>query len=286
MSHSDFEQYRPLLLTYAYNILGSYIDAEDVVQDVFLRFLGKDVSAIENRKSYWIRSVINGAINLKKKQLNSRMTYPGEWLPEPVDTLNTQQPLVKEETLSYALLVLLERLNPVQRAVFILKEAYGYAHKEIADLLQISVDASKQVLTRSKKILQLPAKQKNKVQKDWLESYLEMMKTGDIEALEHLLVTEAKVVSDGGGKVLAALRPSIGRRAAFNLMRGLLAKYWKGLSHKLAEVNHQPAILFYEGNRLASCQIIDIEDDGISNIYIVRNPDKLKTLKHLSHFQD
>lgn len=286
MSHLEFEQYRSLLLTYAYNILGSYVDAEDVVQDVFLHFMQKDTAVIENRKSYWIRSVINGAINLKKKQLNSRMSYPGEWLPEPTDTSNTQQPLLKEDTLSYALLILLERLNPVQRAVFILKEAYGYAHKEIAELLQISVDVSKQMLTRSKKILQLPAVRVNKVHNGWLESYLQIMKTGDIEALERLLVTDAKVVSDGGGKALAALKPSIGRHAAFKLMRGLFTKYWNGFPYKLVEVNHQPAVLLYEGGVLASCQIIDIGDDGIRNIYIVRNPDKLRALKHLSRFPD
>src|SRR5688572_17644493 len=125
------ESIRPLLTTYAYNILGSLDEAKDVVQDAYLKFMQLDRQDIEDQKAYLVRMVINLSINQKKRQRRIVADYPGEWLPEPVATEKADTGILRKEVLSYSLMVLLEKLNPRQRAVFILNEAFDYDHEEI-----------------------------------------------------------------------------------------------------------------------------------------------------------
>src|SRR3954471_10200972 len=145
---------RPLLTSYAYNILGSYEDAKDVVQDVLLEMINRTDADIQNEKAYLIRSVINRAINARNKLQKMRSGYPGNWLPEPVATETADGNLNQRDILSYSLMVLLEKLDAKQRAVFILKEAFNYDHEEIADVLDISVENSRKILSRARAALQ------------------------------------------------------------------------------------------------------------------------------------
>ena len=134
---------RPLLTSYAYNILGSYEDAKDIVQDVLLEMINRTGADIQNEKAYLTRSVINRAINARNRLQKMQSGYPGNWLPEPVATETADGDLNQKDILSYSLMVLLEKLDAKQRAVFILKEAFSYSHEEIAEVLDISVENSK-----------------------------------------------------------------------------------------------------------------------------------------------
>lgn len=275
------ESIRPLLTTYAYNILGSVEEAQDVVQDAYLRFLQIDSDAITDKKAYLVRMVINLSINQKKRQQKIVADYPGEWLPEPVATERADTAILRKEVLSYSLMVLLEKLNPKQRAVFILNEAFEYDHEEIAKVLDITVENSRKILSRAKGLLHADATVvEKKIPADYLDKYLEVIRNGDTSRLEQLLTQEIAVVSDGGGKVTAFMKPVLGRESVIALLLGLHKKFYSQARLEKTMINHQPAIFYYdENNKLVTCQVLSLSPDGhIGNMFFMRNPDKLKGL--------
>jgi RNA polymerase sigma-70 factor (ECF subfamily) len=273
------ENLKPLLTTYAYNILGSLEDAQDVVQDAFLKYHLVNKQDINDEKAYLTRMVINLAINLKKKLQKVVADYPGAWLPEPVATDGADSQIEKEEVLSYSLMVLLEKLNPRQRGVFILKEAFDYEHEEIADVLGISVDNSRQLLNRARKQLQ-----KENVQGDPavragnVDRYLHAIQSGDATRVEELLNEDIVAVSDGGGKVSAAINPILGRHDVAAFITGIVGKFYSAARIETGEINHQPALFFYVDDYLSTCQILLFENDRLKNIFFIRNPEKLRLL--------
>lgn len=271
---------RPTLKTYAYNICGSVDDAEDVVQDVMMKYLGLDDTSIENPKSYLIRMVINHAINQKKK-LNKRVTnYPGEWLPEPIAMESADSGINKKELLSYSLMVLLEKLNPRQRAVFILKEAFDYEHAEIATVLDIKPDLSRQLLTRAKKSIGNPQDvQAHAVPDAFLNHYMQVLASGDMQRLEALLNEDIVSISDGGGKVRAAINPVYGKKDVAALLLGLYSKFYQNAEVRQGLINQQPALFYYLDGQLAKCVTFTIRNGQLSGAYIIRNPDKFAHLK-------
>lgn len=272
---------RPLLTTYAYNILGIMDDAHDVVQDAYVKFMGVDADKIENPKAYLIRTVINLSINKKKRQQKLITNYPGEWLPEPVDTEGADTAINKKEILSYSLMVLLEKLNAKQRAVFILKEAFDYDHEEIAEVLDISPENSRKLLSRARNQLKQPAAvDSNSITKaEFLNKYLDVIRKGDTGRLEKMLYEDVLVVSDGGGKAAAFLKPVQGRSNVLALLMGLKNKFFDQVRVEFGEVNHMPALFYLGGDQPVTCQILIIENDQIVGSYIIRNPDKLKELE-------
>lgn len=271
---------RPLLTTYAYNITGVYEASLDIVQDAFLKFLQIDSNVI-NEKAYLVRTVINLAINYKKQNERLQHEYPGIWLPEPIDTNEADSALSKKEVLSYSLMVLLEKLTPRQRAVFILKEAFDYSHEELAEVLEITIDNSRQILKRAKQSLQQREKQgKNDVETELLLKYVNAIKSGDVQELELMLKAEISVISDGGGKVLAALRPVLGRANVIKFLKGLQTKFFSKRTFKYGRINHQPAMFHYEDGVMVSCQIFVFEQNEIANIFFIRNPDKLSRFRY------
>ncbi|MEO5997404.1 MAG: sigma-70 family RNA polymerase sigma factor [Chitinophagaceae bacterium] len=274
---------KPLLTTYAYNIIGSLEDAKDIVQDAFLKFEFINKEKVKDQKSYLIRTVINLSINFKKKFKKHRVEYPGEWLPEPVDMVYADSALEKKEILSYSLMVLLEKLNAKQRAVFILKEAFDYEHEKIADVLNINVDNSRQILNRAKKQLQQDVSNSNKkVGMDQLTKFLDIIQNGDTERLEGMLYEDVTLVSDGGGKAVAFINPIIGRKSVLALLVGVNKKFYADFRVEKAWVNHQPALLYYDNDALVTCQVMIFKNDQLENIFTMRNPDKLKTLEKKS----
>jgi RNA polymerase sigma-70 factor (ECF subfamily) len=275
---------RGLLKAYAYHICGSVDEAEDVVQNVFLKFLQTDREKIADPKAYLIKMVINHAINQKKK-LNSRnrLYYPGEWLPEPVATDRADEKLIAGEILSYSLMVLLERLNARQRAVFILKEAFDYEHKEISGLLGITPDLSRQLLSRSKKILGTGTGgnlRKSNIPEGFIAKYADIIRSGRTAELEALLTEDITSVSDGGGKAVAALKPVFGKKAVAALLTGLHKKFNTLSEIVEGRINGEPALLYFQGKTLIKCQVLSLVNGRISKIYILRNPDKLKLVKN------
>ena len=282
------EELRPLLITYAYNIIGTYEDAKDIVQDAFLKFMNTDSDGIENKKGYLIRIVINLSINFKNRQKKLIAQYPGQWLPEPIATDQPDEIIDRKEILSYSLMVLLEKLNARQRAVFILKEAFDYDHEEIADLLSTSVENSRKLLSRAKSQLQTNVRATSQnIPADYLEKFLHILQTGDRLGLEKLLIEDITVTSDGGGKAVAFMNMITGRKNVTNLMTGLFRKFYNNLKYntvtiEMGSVNHQPALLYYENEKLVNCQILAIKDGRITDIFFMRNPDKLKILQKVS----
>jgi RNA polymerase sigma factor (sigma-70 family) len=267
------------LTSYAYNITGSYEDAKDVVQDVYLQVMDNQETDIQNRKAYLTRAVINRAINVKKRQKKIVREYPGTWLPEPVATETADTSLHREDILHYSLMVLLEKLNARQRAVFILKEAFDYEHEEIAALLDISVENSRKLLSRAKKELQNPPAEPGKAPKDYLDKYMAVISSGDVKELEQLLTDEITVISDGGGKAVAFINPVAGKPSVMSLLLGLHRKFYHNVRIVEKTINHQPAFFYYDNNHLVTCQIFIVDHGRISHIYFIRNPDKLKELE-------
>ena len=267
---------RPMLTSYAYNILGSYEDAKDVVQDVMLEMINRSGSSIQNEKAYLTRSVINRAINARNRLQKMQSGYPGNWLPEPVATETADAEVNQKDILSYSLMVLLEKLDAKQRAVFILKEAFSYEHEEIAEVLDISTENSRKILSRAKAALQNERFNEGvKTQGDYLNKYMNVIRSRDIKKLEQLLTNDVMVVSDGGGKVSAALNPLVGIESASLFLAGIYNKWYFDREPVYGWVNHHPALFYYDNEQLITCMIFEVQDDKIHRVYIMRNPDKL-----------
>lgn len=274
------ESLRPLLTTYAYNITGSLEEAKDIVQDTYLQFLNIDADKVENKKAYLVRMVINNSINRKKKQQKMLSAYHGEWLPEPVATEHADAMVNRKDIFTYSLMVLLENLDPKQRAVFILKEAFEYEHAEIAEVLGISVEYSRKILSRAKQQLTTIDQVKDSsIPADYLNRYLSVMAAGDTQRLEQLLNEDITLTADGGGKASAVLIPVHGITEGTNLLQALYNKFFRHDKIEQGEINHQPALFYYEGERLATCQVFCFENGRVHRIYFIRNPDKLKFLQ-------
>ena len=271
---------RPLLTSYAYNILGSYEDAKDVVQDVLLEMINRTGADIQNEKAYLTRSVINRAINARNRLQKMQSGYPGNWLPEPVATETADGDLNQKDILSYSLMVLLEKLDAKQRAVFILKEAFNYEHEEIAEVLDISVENSRKILSRARSILHNePIGEVVKTPANSLDKYMEVIRSRDLKKIEQLLSDEVVVVSDGGGKVKAATRPLIGIESASLFIYAMHNKYYEDRQIAYGMVNHAPALFYYVDGQLVTCQLFEWRDEKIHRVYLVRNPDKLVALQ-------
>lgn len=255
---------QPLLIKYAYNILGSYEEARDVVQDVLVDKLSRNGYGIRNENAYLTRSVINRAINAKNRQKKLLSDYPGNWLPEPVPTESADHNLHQKEILCYSLMVLLEKLDARQRAVFILKEAFDYDHEEIAHVLRISVENSRKILSRAKKELKtLGGASTAKTPSDYLDKYIEIIRNGDTARLEQLLSDDIVLVSDGGGKAVAALHPVVGKETALLFLSGIYRKFYHDRRIEKGVVNHHPALFFYEDGQLVTCQVFELRNEKI-----------------------
>ena len=269
------EELRHSLILYAYNILGSYEEAKDVVQDVYVKMTQLNQDSIRDKKLYMIRMVINLAIDEKRKQQKRRANYPGQWLPEPIATENPESSVFRKEILSYSVMVLLEKLDSKQRAVFILKEAFDYDHEEIADVLGITVENSRKILSRARSDLKAAAIPDRKVQQNLVQQYLTVLERGDVKALEKLLTEEITAVSDGGGKAPAFSNPIHGIKSVTALLQGLFKKAYSNARCELKWVNHQPALFYYHEDQLATVQIFSVTEGQFDNIFYIRNPDKM-----------
>lgn len=273
----DLKRLNKKLFPYAYNILGNIDDSQDVIQEVLIKFYEKDVSSISSPNAYLIKSVINQAINLKKK--NDRERQQKITLPEPIVTNQGENKIELDEILNYSMLVLLDTLNTKERAVFLLKEAFNYEHDEIAEILEISVENSRQLLTRAKKKLKLRKSEitaSSAKDRKYLEKYVETIRKGDVKTLEQLLSDEVQVLADAGNKLKVIAQLTSGIDDTVKLMTYVYEYYQKDLEIKLEEINHQSALLFYKGTTLINCQIFELNTDGkITNIFSVVDPDKL-----------
>ncbi|UII20107.1 sigma-70 family RNA polymerase sigma factor [Fulvivirga ligni] len=272
----NYENYRHRLFPFAYNILGSAEDAKDAIQDVLIKYHALDKEDIRNEEGFLIKLTVNHAINLKNRK--SKMIADKVWLPEPVSTENMAFNIDREMILSYSLLVLLEKLTARERAVFVLKEAFDYSHQEMAETFGFSVENSRKLLSRAKsKLTDYKTERRfNKpVDNSFIEKYVYAMKEADIDALEKLLSEDILLAADGGEDIKVVRELTTGVRAASKLLLYVYKAFLNGLEFKVGQVNHQPAIFFYQNGGLYNCQVFEVEAGKIKGIYSIIDPSKL-----------
>ncbi|MDM5308237.1 RNA polymerase sigma-70 factor [Peribacillus frigoritolerans] len=276
-----YKTYRPFLFSIAYRMLGSVTDAEDIVHDLFLQ-LKLDTDEIKDMKAYLAKITTNRCLNFLKSARKRREVYTGPWLPEP-RVNETDQPLdkvVTDETVAYAFLVLLEQLSPVERAVFVLREAFTYSYEDIAEMLEKNEVNCRKIYSRAKRKLQndRPVHPEDTKHVDLLaKKFIKASATGNFEEFLDLLTEDVVLVTDGGGKVLSALNPIVTRQRVSAFLKGISAK--GGFIGELLPVmvNGQEGILqMKEGKPIkVICFELDPEQKNIRKIFIVTNPDKL-----------
>lgn len=274
----QFETYRPLLLGLAYRLLGSMWDAEDVVQDAYLRWTGSDRADIRAPRAFLITVVSRLALDQLRSARVTREAYTGPWLPEPVATgaLGPLDTAELRDTVAYATIHLMERLSPPERAVFVLREAFDLPYDEIAGILDTTPANCRQMHHRAGRHLASGRDRFPLAEDDHaklLARFLEAAQSGDLTGLTDVLTEDVVAWNDGGGKVRAALRPIEGREHVVAFIAGLVARYPFGAS-RIVDANGSPALaLTVDG--IDQIVTIAVRDGRIDGIYAVLNPDKL-----------
>jgi RNA polymerase sigma-70 factor, ECF subfamily len=283
--HADrFTVLRPLLFTIAYEILGSATEADDVLQDSYLRWADVDLATVYDSKSYLAQLVTRQALNALRAGARRREEYVGPWLPEPL-LLDEQDPsadVVLAESVSMAMLILLETLSPDERAVFVLREVFGFDYGEIADAVGKPAPTVRQVAHRAREHVRARRKRFGTVDPERnaaiTAQFLATAASGDVEALIAMLAPDATWMADGGGKASAARRPVVGAERVARAIAGLVRRTQTELHVEMVNCNSAPAVLLYYRGRLEGVITLAIADDKITNFYVMRNPDKLAAL--------
>ncbi|MCE5288330.1 MAG: RNA polymerase sigma-70 factor [Nocardiaceae bacterium] len=276
---TTFAGYRPLLFSIAYEMLGSAADAEDVVQESYLRWANTDRSAIENEKAYLTQIVTRQSLNHMRTLARRKETYVGPWLPEPIGTQNdASADVILAESLSFAMLLVLESLSPTERAVFVLREVFDYPHSDIAEMLGKSDAAVRQLASRARDHVTQRRKRfdaDQQVAQNLLGEFLTSAATGDVDGLVKMLTEDVIAYSDGGGLVSAARRPIYGADKVSRWVAGAVRKGGAAATIEFANVNALPAALAKIDGRIVSAILADVQDGKISALYFVFNPEKL-----------
>ncbi|MCB1645708.1 MAG: sigma-70 family RNA polymerase sigma factor [Pseudomonadales bacterium] len=272
----------------AYRMLGSWSEAEDIVQDAFFRWRSVSRDKVEHPQAYLMKTVTHLCIDVLRKRKIDKLNYTGPWIPEPLEpTFESRDPSESMESLGLGLLFLLERLSPLERAVFVLREAFDLEHQELAEILRISSQNSRQLLRRARNRLSL-ADQPQTLGFDGVEEimsrFCEAMATGDFEQLGLELSEQVEAYTDGGGKASAARIPLLGIERVTTVLGHVMRKHRDHFSWTSGRVNGEPALLGWEDGSLASVTLIQGHGRVIHRILIIRNPDKLRryetALKH------
>lgn len=290
---SWFSEHRSYLRGVAYRMLGSVADAEDVLQDAYLRVSRSEWSHIREPKAYLFRLVTRLCLDVLKSARQRRETYVGPWLPEPVldsTLLGGAPPIPGErlslhEDISLALLVSLERLTPAERAAFILRDVFDASYEELSETLGKELPACRKLVSRARQQIRAEKPRfsaDQEVSKKLLLAFQQATESGDPSRLEQLLTVDVTYTSDGGGKVSAATKPLIGPHNVARFLIGLSKKF--ALSSVLraepAVVNGSPGMLFFEGEVLTQALALELGEGGkVCAFYAVRNPDKLRHLQ-------
>ncbi|WP_372637197.1 RNA polymerase sigma factor SigJ [Cohnella sp.] len=279
-----YEQHRSALFGLAYRMLGMATDAEDIVQDVFAQYMQTDMDGIANEKAYLAKMTANRCINLLKSSRRKRETYIGEWLPEPLpDGERTADPAERRESIGYAYLVLLQKLTPLERAIYVLKETLGFEYADIADMLGRTEASCRKTFSRAKAKMGDDAVQPRQgeaaeeTKERFVEAFLRASETGNFKPLLEFLLDDVILVSDGGGKARAAIYPIVGVKRVTAFFEGLSAKgsFKEGFGRML--LNGEPGIAQRMDERISKTICAEWEPGGsrIRRLYLVVNPDKL-----------
>src|SRR5215469_9357273 len=274
---SAFAGVRPRLFGIAYRMLGSAAEAEDVVQDVWLRWQSTNRKVVENPPAYLATTTTRLCINLAQSAHTRHETYVGTWLPEPVDT--GSDPTVgaeRGEALKLAILMLLEKLSPSERAAYVLREAFDYSYHQIADVLQMEEANVRQLVSRARKHIadgrRTPVSSDE--QRRLLEAFIAAAQNADMAGLESLFAEDVVSTSDGGGIVRAARVPVVGRERVAKFIASA-AHFWQGVTLAWVETNGQAAVLVSRDGVPVALTTIDASEQGIDQIVWILRPSKL-----------
>ncbi|MDT5099322.1 MAG: hypothetical protein QOC76_3059 [Mycobacterium sp.] len=279
-----FTHLRPLLFTIVYEILGSATESDDVLQDSYLRWAEVDLATVRDTKSYLAQLVTRQALNALRAGARRREEYIGPWLPEPLllDDRDASTDVVLAESVSMAMLVLLETLTPDERAVFVLREVFGFDYDEIAGAVGNSAVNVRQVAHRAREHVQARRKRFEPADSaktaELTEQFMTAASTGDVDGLMALLAPDATWTADSNGKATAARRPVVGARKVAAILSALFrvaAERMPDVRFETAVYNSSPSIVVYNGDQLEGVFLIEIVDGLISHFYAMRNPDKL-----------
>ncbi|HEU5147619.1 MAG TPA: sigma-70 family RNA polymerase sigma factor [Chryseosolibacter sp.] len=274
---SHYSSLKPYLFSVAYNMTGQVQEAEDIVQDAFEDVLRKERADVQNVKSYMTRVVVNKAIDRLSHLKKQREIYPGPWLPEPYITPSDS---AHHDILPYAFIHLMEELNSVERAVFILRESFDYPYEEVAEICGLTVDNSRQVLHRAKQKLKRPlsasATTNRQANGKILQEFLKACLSRDATKLSELLKEDVLLYSDGGGKVVAARKILEGIASVAKFLFGISSKTFdKWSAARSVSVNNGRALVVPDENGIYMVLIPHIEDGKLLKIFLMRNPDKI-----------
>jgi RNA polymerase sigma-70 factor, ECF subfamily len=283
MSTTDpaFEEYRPGLARLAYRMLGSLADADDVVQEAYLRWTREDRSAVQSPRAYLYSVVTRLCIDQRRAVEVRKESYVGPWLPEPVVESATADPAGRvemAESVSLALLVVLESLSPVERAAYLLRRVFDYDYDEVAAILGKSEPNCRQLVSRAEEHVRQrrPRFEPAPGEAERLTGeFLQACATGDLNGLVRILAADAVLYSDGGAKVLAARAPIRGADRVARFFLGVIKKTKVELEVRHVRVNGQPGVVLLEGGHVADVITLDVADGRIVSCFVVRNPDKL-----------
>jgi RNA polymerase sigma-70 factor, ECF subfamily len=276
-----FTVLRPLLFTIAYEILGSATEADDVLQDSYLRWADVELATVNDTKAYLAKLVTRQSLNALRAQSRRREDYIGPWLPEPLllDTKDASTDVVLAESVSMAMLVVLETLSPDERAVFVLREVFGFSHDEIASTIGKSASAVRQMAHRAREHVQSRRKRFEpvdpKLSMAITTRFFAAASTGDIDGLLEVLAEDVVWTADSDGKVSAARKPILGAERVARVIVGLIRVAGADGRIEPAMYNNSPALKLYLGDSFEGVITIEITDGLITNFYVMRNPEKL-----------
>ncbi|MFF9773742.1 RNA polymerase sigma-70 factor [Streptomyces sp. NPDC013978] len=282
-----FEEHRPVLMGVAYRMLGRVADAEDVVQEAWLRWSGADRSEVREPRGYLVRVTTRLAIDRLRQVQSRNEAYPGPWLPEPyitdyADTVpDTAERAVLADTVSLAVLVVMESLSPLERAVFVLREAFGYPYAEIAAMIDRAEPAVRQLAGRARRHVdeRRPRYEVDPVERRELtEKFLAAAEGGDLDQLMALLAPDVRLVGDGGGIGKAPVRVLETADKVGRFVHGAAGKGVRDASFRFMEINGGFAVVLLTGDTVDSVFQLDVADGRIQCVYIVRNPEKLHSV--------
>ena len=281
-----FEELRPRLLGIAYRMTGSVADAEDVCQDAWLRWQALDMDALDSAEAYLVRVVTNVAIDRLRSARHRRETYVGSYLPEPVLTARTDTPVEAAEladSMTFAFLVLLDELNPTQRAVFLLRDVFRYSFDEIAGAVGRTPAACRQIASRTRRLLDARRvelrRASDEVERRLVDAFVATTIAGDIPALMALLADDVVQLSDSGADRRAARRPIVGADRVARNIANLTRRFPPDLTVEFVRVNTNPGVVLRRGAQADLVASFELAPDGrIRRIFVQLNPEKLRHL--------
>jgi RNA polymerase sigma-70 factor (TIGR02957 family) len=277
----EFQEQRRRLFGIAYRMLGSATDAEDVLQDAWLRWQAVDPARVDDPAAFLARTVTNLCLNALTSARARREVYAGPWLPEPVLTgdgdLGPLDDAVQRESVSFALLALLERLSPAERAAYVLREAFAYSSREVAELIGTTGANARQLHSRARRcVTGAQTRQVSTAQwQDLIARFLIAARDGDVAGLEALLAADVVSRADGGGIVNAARRPVQGRENVARYVAGLVRRFQDGAMPMFVDVNGTPAVALVDGGMLRGVLVLHADGEHVTALDWVVNPEKL-----------